>query len=203
MGAIRTSDGRLVDPFNPKPEDIIPKVFIHSISQINRYTGHVKHPYSVGQHTRNLVYTVPKHLRRAALVHDWAEAWFNDVASPVKAECEDYKQAEHAAMVFIAEHMGVSKGELSELDPWDKSIYINERDAGFDYIRNLGMGDDRKGIPDMGPWYFAETYWQDIRFDLANEFNWLFPTRAPIDFTPTMRQVLVPAGTKQVTLNVR
>lgn len=200
MGAIRTSDGRLVDPFNPKPEDIVPKVFIHSISQINRYTGHVKHPYSVGQHTRNLVYIVPRHLRRAALIHDWSEAWFNDLASPVKRECPEYREAEHNATHFIAEHMGVSMEELEEFDPWDKRIYINERDAGFDYRKDFD-DEGRIGITNMGPWYFAETYWQDIRFDLANEFNWLFPNRAPIDFTPTMRQVLVPAGTKQVTLN--
>lgn len=177
MGAIRLSDGYLVDPFKPKKSDVKPGVFIHSLACINRYTGHAKYPYSVGQHTRNLVLLVPKHLKRAAMVHDWSEAWFNDLASPVKKEFTDYQEAEHKAMLWIARQMKVSVHELRELDYFDKAIYINERNALFDERHDVGMGDDRVGVSGAEPWMFYETEWRVIKQQLTYWYNELFPER--------------------------
>ena len=174
MGAIRTSDGFLVDPFKPLVSDVKPRVHMHSISTINRFTGHACHPYSVGQHTLNLIRVVPKHLRRAALVHDWSESWFNDLASPVKADIPQYKASEHQASRFIAFWMHVPFAELDELDQYDKAIYIDERNALFPIRHDTGMGDDRTGL-DMDARHFAETYWRDIREALFEQFRNLFP----------------------------
>lgn len=107
-------------------------------------------------------------------MHDWSEAWFNDLASPVKAELLNYKDAEHNAQRFIADVMGVSEDELDDLDYFDKAIYIDERDALFPTIHNAGMGDDRIGLG-VGRKYFAETNWKDIRAGLIAEFGRLFP----------------------------
>lgn len=178
MGKIRTVSGRLVDPFNPVVGDIIPATFIHSISCLNRFTGHAKYPYSVGQHTLALCRIVPEHLRRAAMIHDWQEAWFNDLASPVKAELPNYKHHERRAGEFIAGMMGVSGGELEELDDWDKRIYVNERDVMFDTIEERGMGDQlmRLDIEKHSTAYlFTEMHWLDVRRHLLLKFSGYFP----------------------------
>lgn len=184
MAKIRTSDGRLVDPLNVTSADVIPSVLIHAICLLNRFTGHTKHPYSVGQHTLNLVRYVPQHLKRAALVHDWQEAWFNDMSSPLKAEMPDYKSAEHHAGSVVAYTMGVSQSELDEFDQYDKRLYLNERDALFDVIDERGMGDDRKYLEDpKGVLRFGERNWKYVRAALDGSFINLFP-----EFTPVERQ---------------
>ncbi len=178
MASIRTSDGRLVDPFNPKPGDVRPRVMIHSLSQINRFTGQAAWPYPVAQHEVNLhrwiTNTVANHatrmvLSRAAIVHDMAESWFNDLASPVKKECPEYKAAEHRAMLYIANELGVTERALEELDIYDKRIYKDERDALFPIIEELGMGDsyEKLGCPE---WYFRETDWRSNRAQLSSLF---------------------------------
>lgn len=165
---IRTSDGRLVDPFNPKPEDIRPRVFIHALAQINRFTGHTDWPYSVAQHTINLYDAVPHELRRAALVHDFAEAWFNDLASPVKVRNVVYKRHETKAMFYIASELGVSAAELEMLDPYDKNICVDERDALFSKRDKtlVGPGDRLPGLGIKAS-AFREHHWRTVRDNLG------------------------------------
>lgn len=172
MPAIRTNDGRLVDPFHPKPEDVRPRVMLHSISMLNRFTGQSNYPYSVGQHTRNLYRVVPRSLRRAALIHDLSESWFNDIASPVKAHrsLQGYKREEHKAKMFIGEVLEVSAEELDALDYFDKKIYINERNALFTRIDVVGMGDDRVGLNNLPACLLVETDWRLIRAELNGAF---------------------------------
>ena len=177
MAAIRVSSGRLTDPFNLKPEDCNYLVLIHSICLLNRYHGHSKYPYSVGQHTLNLYYLVPGHLRRAALVHDMSEAFFNDLAAPVKYECDTYVRHEHKASVYIADHFGVTQDELMELKEYDKRIYINERNALFPFIDGTGMGDDREPLDDngIGGLLMRERIWRYVKIDLIEAFEEEFP----------------------------
>lgn len=62
----------------------------HSLSQINRYTGHCKRPYSVAEHsllaadTARTVFGAPPIVELAVLFHDAHESICGDVASPIK-----------------------------------------------------------------------------------------------------------------------
>lgn len=172
MARIRTNDGRLVDLLNITKEDVIPEVLIHSICLLNRFTGHTRYPYSVGQHTLNLVNYVPDHLKMAAMIHDWQEAWFNDLASPLKRELPAYKSHEKLAGVVVASVMQVSPDHLEELDFYDKSIYANERDALFDHIDERGMGDERYRLGDpYGVLCFDELPWRIVKMQLMSRFR--------------------------------
>lgn len=175
MGKIRTLDGRLVDPFNIQPEDIRPWVIIPALAKINRFTGQSAWPYSVAQHTYNLYTIVPAHLRRAAITHDFAESWFNDLASPVKAALPDYKLAEQEAGKRVAEYYGISEATHAEFDEYDKRIYKDERNMLFPVIVELGMGDqysplgiDPVLIRDIG-WHAAM---RNLREAFIDEFGW-------------------------------
>ncbi|QIG73181.1 hypothetical protein [Rhizobium phage RHph_I40] len=174
MARIRTSDGRLVDPLDIQLGDVRPRVIIHSLSQINRFTGHATYPFSVAQHTYNLYRAVPKHLKKAAILHDFSEAWFNDLASPLKRELPNYRAAEKRALDQVLYVHGVTKQEIDDLDEYDKRIYKDERNALFPIIEELGMGDQFEplGIPKE---WLRELEWRHVKWLLAdtyiNEFS--------------------------------
>ena len=174
---IRAFDGTLTNPFDLQASDMKPIVMIHSISTLNRFHGHACFPYSVGQHTRNLVMLVPNSLKRAAMVHDFSEAFFNDLASPVKRVVCEYKEAEHEACIRIGNHFGVSQEEFLELDKWDKGIYANERDALFyGKLHEAAEGDNTIPLDTSKlPMAFKETAWRDIRDGLIILWFALFP----------------------------
>lgn len=177
MAKIRMYSGDLVDPFNLKEEDIIPEVFIHQLALLNRFHGATKYPYSVLQHSLNLYYLVPKHLQPAALVHDFEEALFNDLASPVKYECPTYVQHITAAGKVIQQKFGLTPEIMQELKEYDSRIYKNERDALFNRVAGEGMGDDRPPLP-VPPGLqglFLEADWRAVKQQFLEEFYFCFP----------------------------
>lgn len=169
MGKIRTSDGRLVDPFDIQEDDIRPWVIIPALAKINRFTGQSAWPYSVAQHTFNLYNAVPPHLRRAALIHDFAESWFNDLASPIKRECLSYKTAEHSASARILRYYHIDPERYDEFDEYDKRIYKDERTVLFPVIDELGMGDQYEPLG-ISPTLIAEISWREAERNLRGAF---------------------------------
>lgn len=175
MSMIRIGSGKLVDPFDLQPKDFEPEVFIHAVCLLNRYTGHTKYPYSVGQHSLVLMNYVPRRLKGAAIIHDLAEALFNDLSSPVKARYPAYKRAEKAAQAVIAGCLRVPISELEEVSPYDKSLYIDERDHLFYYIGEPGQGmNDDKIALGVDPWHLREREWRDVEELFHAEFRALF-----------------------------
>ena len=76
-----------VFPFDSITEDCIDIVDIaHSLSQLCRFTGHTNMFYSVAQHSLLVSEKVPggAAVKLCALLHDGAEAYTNDLASPLK-----------------------------------------------------------------------------------------------------------------------
>ncbi len=177
---IRMYDGRMVDVFNLQPDDIRPHNFIHAICNINRYTGHLPFPISVGLHSLKMAAHVPYILKRAALIHDWTEACFNDIATPIKAQFADYKVREKAAEKIICETMRVSLAEIAMVKPYDKRIRQDERIATWGYEN---WKDDKWTYDgDAQPLniYFVEQYWRDVRDEYTEYFEQLFPEWSPI-----------------------
>jgi uncharacterized protein len=90
----------------------------HALSHINRFCGHTIAPYSVAQHSVLVALEVARAnpepeeipLVRAALLHDAAEAFVNDLASPVKQmrELAGYRTLIERVEVAIAEHFGLA-----------------------------------------------------------------------------------------------
>lgn len=179
---IRTYSGRLVDPIRPVKEDVEPYSMIHALSQINRFTGHSVYPYSVAQHSLILTKYVRRRglsigAQRAALVHDLAEAWFNDLATPVKCELESYKHHMRKAELVINNTLGVSRDDLAAIKVYDHRMYINERDALCNVVEPDAaeeMWSDRLRLH-LDPCEFNEMYWRDVRTAMWHEFQRLFP----------------------------
>lgn len=106
VDCIRTRSGIYVNVFDPKPEMFIIEDIAHALGQIPRYAGHLKHHYSVAQHSIYVSNMVkPKH-RLQALMHDASEAFLLDIPSPIKARLDNYKTIEEGLMKVIAQKFG-------------------------------------------------------------------------------------------------
>lgn len=172
---IRMFDGRMVDVLNLQRDDIRPKNFIHAICNLNRYTGHLPFPISVGLHSLRMAEIVPKHLRRTALIHDWSEACFNDIASPIKRTMGNYREYEDAAARVIFDAMGVPYELLRELKTFDVRIRQDERIStwGFEDWKSDKWTYDGDAQP-FGI-KFVEQYWRDVRAEYTDYFIRWFP----------------------------
>lgn len=116
-----TASGEYISPlypwhFTPSIDDIA-----HALSQINRFTGHTSKPYSVAEHSCRVSDLLPDGFRLAGLLHDAAEAYLGDMASPLKHHPmfgEAYRSAENALMARIDEvfHVDTSHQLVHEAD---------------------------------------------------------------------------------------
>jgi 5'-deoxynucleotidase YfbR-like HD superfamily hydrolase len=106
---IRTYSGQYVNVFDPDPATILIEDIAHALSNQCRYSGHLKHFYSVGQHSLYCSKLAPQHLKLAMLLHDASEAYLVDMPSPVKRKLPDYKKVEAKLMHVIATKFGFLK----------------------------------------------------------------------------------------------
>lgn len=93
---VQTYTGRAFDLLDPQPEQIDVLDIAHALSNICRFTGHVRTFYSVAQHsylvaeiTAELWHAAdqrpcPDVVRLGALLHDAPEAYIGDVSTPLK-----------------------------------------------------------------------------------------------------------------------
>lgn len=78
------SSGVLLDINNPELKDINIEDIAWSLSNINRFNGHLQIQISVARHSLEVSELVPEELQLAALLHDAPEAYLGDVTRPVK-----------------------------------------------------------------------------------------------------------------------
>ena len=89
---IQTFTGKRIYPFDPDPDLICIDDIAHALSNICRFTGHVKHFYSVAQHSVIVANAIPdslgvphtNELYLQALLHDAQEYLFSDLSRPLK-----------------------------------------------------------------------------------------------------------------------
>lgn len=134
---IRTFTGRMVNPLELKPSDVCIEDIAHHLSLLCRYTGACPTHYSVAQHSVLVARYLREHgasvaLQIAGVLHDSGEAYFNDLASPVKHDprMQWYRELEHTATILICAVVGgVSPMLLAETKTADNSIFVEERDT--------------------------------------------------------------------------
>ncbi len=131
-GKIRTFLGRLVDPFNLQPSEVEIEDIAHSLSQLCRFTGHTRVFYSVGEHCLLVASMLPGPLLQlAGLVHDAGEAYFGDMAGPLKRRLDmgEYNTAEHRAAHMIMQKFcgDLTPTERKQVKAADAAAYHIER----------------------------------------------------------------------------
>ncbi len=99
-------------PLDPRNEEIIDMDIAHALSMICRGNGHLKHFYSVGQHSINCALEakqrhLSKKVQQACLLHDASEAYLSDITRPVKSLLPEYLRIEEGLQNVLYSHYNV------------------------------------------------------------------------------------------------
>ena len=148
---IATSTGRRFYPLAPSPKDLCWEDIAHALSQINRFTGHSKVPYSVAEHSvyvsrrAESLYLAKRedifknvdsltymenaaYCARWGLLHDASEAYLSDVAKPLKVQdtFAGYRAAELCLQSTIVTWAGLDVQEPAEVTQADAELLATE-----------------------------------------------------------------------------
>ena len=143
MSWIQTFTGRKVDPLDMGPGDINIHDIAHALSLKCRFVGHVRTFYSVAQHSVLVARNVPSSMALWGLLHDAAEAYLPDIASPIKS-CfmvadpvrggfQTFKRLEAHILLQVAVRFGLNPLTMPhEVGVVDRRICLSEgRDLMF------------------------------------------------------------------------
>src|SRR5690606_22430694 len=111
------------DVFDLDPNAIVIEDIAHALSLKCRYNGHCNRFYSVAEHSwlMSSLFVEPE-LRRAALLHDAAEAYLCDLPSPIKHSVymSDFREIEDDVQFVIYKKFGLPTKKLDEIDQADR-----------------------------------------------------------------------------------
>jgi 5'-deoxynucleotidase YfbR-like HD superfamily hydrolase len=141
VGHIRTFSGEYINIIDPDPASIHIEDIAHALAQAPRFGGHLKHFYSVAQHSLRVCRDAPMDYKLEALLHDAAEAYLTDMPAPIKALMPQYRQLESGLMRAIAEKFGLSLQGLKAVKPYDIAALELEWDRLM--IKGENMEEDR------------------------------------------------------------
>ncbi|MFT4271235.1 MAG: HD domain-containing protein [Pantoea sp.] len=133
---IITQSGKHFDFLNLSPDAICIEDIACSLSNLCRFTGHVQDFYSVAQHSVHVSYLVPPEFALEALLHDAAEAYCNDISSPLKYLLPDYRHVIKSVEEVIATKFGLPPMMSTEVKQADLVMLATER-------RDLDLDDGR------------------------------------------------------------
>jgi 5'-deoxynucleotidase YfbR-like HD superfamily hydrolase len=115
---IQTFTGQKFDPLKPRASDVRLEDVAHALALVCRFTGHVRHFYSVAEHSVRVSLLAERYaiegkrrpedvrmIARWGLMHDGSEAYLADVASPVKRSAifAGYRTAEKRLLRVITD----------------------------------------------------------------------------------------------------
>lgn len=91
---IELLSGAMFDYNNPRGSDVTIDDIAGALSNICRFAGHLPRFYSVAQHALNVSLIVDQQYRKTGLLHDLAEAFTNDLPTPLKFAVPVFKELE-------------------------------------------------------------------------------------------------------------
>jgi hypothetical protein len=127
-----TFTGKHINPFEITPDDIDIEDIAQSLSKICRFGGHIKHFYTVAQHSVYVSLFCNPENALYALLHDATEAYFGDIIRPLKyrEEFKFYREAEDILFKKVLLKFGLDPyKEIPDVWNIDNGILINEKMA--------------------------------------------------------------------------
>ena len=147
---IQSSGDLAIDLLGDGPVGMTVEEIAHSLSRINRYTGHARgeHPYTVAQHSVLVSYHVPPGLELQALWHDAHETICGDATSPMKRAMRrlrngartPYDEIEDACAARMRREWGLPEHLAPEVEKADIDALLTERRDLFDDVQARPWG---------------------------------------------------------------
>ena len=147
MSSMNTFTGKKFDPLNMTTEDVSLMDIAHALSLMCRGGGHLKHFYSVGQHSINCMKEAkarnyPERIQLACLLHDASEAYLSDIIRPVKVHLSNYLEIEEQIMQTILTHF-----HLGDLTPEEHALWHQIDDEMLSQELKSLMNGEHEMIP--------------------------------------------------------
>lgn len=130
---VGTNLGKRIDLSYPLAEQIDIMDIAVGLGNQCRFTGQIRHHYSVAEHCIHVASLVPDKYKLAALLHDAQEAYIADLSTPMKAEVgRVYRDVEDRIVRALDEAFDMG-GMLIDLPACikdaDRIMLLTERDA--------------------------------------------------------------------------
>lgn len=124
----------------PLAEDVCVEDVAHSLSLLNRFTGHTKKEYSVAQHSVMVSYLCDPKYALDGLHHDDSEAYYQDLSRPLKRlpGMEFYRVYEKMGAKAVEEAFGLGP-EPQNVKDTDARLLVTELRDLFDHVSNSGL----------------------------------------------------------------
>jgi hypothetical protein len=111
----------------PEESDVTLTDLAYALSNVCRFSGHLPRFYSVAQHLVNTSYIVPARLAFTALMHDTAEAFTNDLPTPLKWAFPVFKELEVKTESAMAKRFGFEYPYPAEVKEADTIMLMLEK----------------------------------------------------------------------------
>ena len=128
---IVTASGMCFDILETTLDMICIEDIAHSLSQMNRFTGHTRFPYPVAQHSRLGSYLVPPKYALRFLLHDGSEGYLGDMNRPLKhftPAGDEYRKVEARIQGLIYNKFGLSADEPEIIHEIDNQMLYAEKE---------------------------------------------------------------------------
>lgn len=127
MTWINTLSGQHFNFTDTDPATINIEDIAAALSNICRFTGHLPDFYSVAQHSVHVSYLVPPEFALEALLHDAAEAYCNDISTPLKALIPEYREIEDRIDAVIRSKFDLPPAMSTPVKYADLNMLATER----------------------------------------------------------------------------
>lgn len=167
---IRLLSGAMFDYASPGSCDVTIGDIASALSKICRFAGHIHQFYSVAQHAINASWIVAPEYAFTALMHDTAEAFTNDLPTPLKFAVPVFKELEARIESAMAQRFGFTYPlpcavKLADAQMLGLEKHYLKRDHsrwdvldGIEYEHLAGLVDLSPMAPDQAECLFMQRY---------------------------------------------
>lgn len=171
LGAgISLLSGAIFDYNDPDASDVKITDIANALGNICRFSGHLPYFYSVAQHAVNVSRIVPPEFALTALMHDTAEAFTNDLPTPLKHALPVFKELEERIEGAMAKKFGFQyplppEAKLADLQMLGLEKTFIKQDTnhwpvldGVDFVHLHGEVDLSTIDPQEAGWLFIDRF---------------------------------------------
>ena len=124
---ISTFLGNRFYPTEGRIENIDIEDIAHGLAYQCRFNGQTNQFYSIAQHSLMVAELVPPAYRRAALLHDAAEAYLGDMVKPLKVLLPAFADIEDKVTHLIAQHFKLDFSDYAPIKTADLQALATEK----------------------------------------------------------------------------